>query len=85
VTKKNKEDAKRDLDNSTKIGAINKIKEKFQEGHEKLILKISFSPPTIFTPYKNLEEKISSLVVIKNITSFENELLVVIDEKKKRN
>jgi len=66
----------------SKTGSINRIKNKLKEGHEKLAIRGEELPPQLLVPYKTVEEKINSLEKLEDITNFENELRVVIIQKK---
>ena len=66
----------------SKIGSINRIKNKLKEGHEKLAVQEEELPSQLLIPYKTVEAKINSLEGLEDITSFENKLRNVIIQKR---
>ncbi|CAG8849169.1 29028_t:CDS:1, partial [Racocetra persica] len=73
---------KKELVKKSAVSAKKQIESKLTEGHQKLAVDEAELAAQL-APYNTIEEKLNSLAEAEEVATFENDLLVVIDQKKK--
>lgn len=76
------EEKKKELVKQSATSAKGQIKSKLTDGHQKLAVGENELAKAL-APYTTVEEKLESLTGVEEISAFENNLLAVIDQKKK--
>ncbi|CFW93133.1 protein of unknown function [endosymbiont DhMRE of Dentiscutata heterogama] len=76
------EEKKKELVKQSATSAKGQIKSKLTDGHQKLAVGENELDEAL-APYTTVEEKLESLTGVEEISAFENNLLAVIDQKKK--